>query len=102
MFSAMEARTSYKPWHDKSTGKTFLSYDSGNACITTFTSSTKYLDSATTVQSAILLQRPQLPTWHHQEEDKTYKYYLTRMGKVVIATGLIVKEISIIPLLATA
>ncbi len=29
IFSAMEICTSYKPWHDKSTGKTFLKYDSG-------------------------------------------------------------------------
>ncbi|HUK99812.1 MAG TPA: MarR family transcriptional regulator [Nitrospirota bacterium] len=29
IFSAMEACTSYKPWHDKNTGKTFLKYDSG-------------------------------------------------------------------------
>ncbi len=32
---------------------------------------------------------------------KTYKYYLTRLGKAVIATGLIIKEMSIIPQLAT-
>lgn len=29
IFSAMETCTSYKPWHDKITGKTFLTYDSG-------------------------------------------------------------------------
>lgn len=29
IFSAMEACTSYKPWHDKKTQKTFLKYDSG-------------------------------------------------------------------------
>jgi len=29
VFTAMEACTSYKPWHDKKTGKTFLKYDSG-------------------------------------------------------------------------
>ena len=29
IFSAMEACTSYKPWHDKKTGKTYLKYDSG-------------------------------------------------------------------------
>jgi len=29
IFSAMEACTSYRPWHDKITGKTFLTYDSG-------------------------------------------------------------------------
>jgi len=29
IFSAMEACTSYKPWHDKNSGKTFLRYDSG-------------------------------------------------------------------------
>lgn len=29
IFSAMEACTSYKPWHDKKTGKTYLQYDSG-------------------------------------------------------------------------
>lgn len=29
IFSAMEACTSYKPWHDKKTGKTFLKYNSG-------------------------------------------------------------------------
>lgn len=29
IFSAMESCTSYKPWHDKATGKTFLKYDSG-------------------------------------------------------------------------
>ena len=29
IFSAMESCTSYKPWHDKKTGKTFLKYDSG-------------------------------------------------------------------------
>jgi hypothetical protein len=29
IFSAMEACTSYKPWHDKGTGKTYLRYDSG-------------------------------------------------------------------------
>lgn len=29
IFSAMETCTSYKPWHDKATGKTFLTYDSG-------------------------------------------------------------------------
>jgi len=29
IFSAMEACTSYKPWHDKTTGKVFLTYDSG-------------------------------------------------------------------------
>ena len=29
IISAMEACTSYKPWHDKKTGKTFLKYDSG-------------------------------------------------------------------------
>ena len=29
IFSAMEACTSYKPWHDKKTGKTSLKYDSG-------------------------------------------------------------------------
>jgi hypothetical protein len=29
IFSAMETCTSYEPWHDKATGKTFLKYDSG-------------------------------------------------------------------------
>jgi hypothetical protein len=29
IFSAMETCTSYKPWHDKKTGKTSLRYDSG-------------------------------------------------------------------------
>ncbi len=29
IFSAMEACSSYKPWHDKTTGKTFLKPDSG-------------------------------------------------------------------------
>jgi hypothetical protein len=29
IFSAMESCTSYKPWHDKNTGNTFLKYDSG-------------------------------------------------------------------------
>ena len=29
IFSAMEQCTSYKPWHDKTTGKTSLKYDSG-------------------------------------------------------------------------
>ncbi len=29
IFSAMESCTSYKPWHDKKTHKTFLKYDSG-------------------------------------------------------------------------
>ena len=29
IFSAMEACTSYKPWHDKKTGRTYLKYDSG-------------------------------------------------------------------------
>ena len=29
IFSAMEACTSYKPWHDKKSGKTYLKYDSG-------------------------------------------------------------------------
>ena len=29
IFSAMESCTSYKPWHDKATGKTYLKYDSG-------------------------------------------------------------------------
>lgn len=29
IFSAMETCTSYKPWHDKNTGKTSLKYDSG-------------------------------------------------------------------------
>jgi len=29
IFSAMESCTSYKPWHNKETGKTFLRYDSG-------------------------------------------------------------------------
>jgi hypothetical protein len=29
IFSAMEACTSYRPWHDKKTGKTFLKFDSG-------------------------------------------------------------------------
>ncbi len=29
IFSAMETCTSYKPWHDKQTGKTFLKTDSG-------------------------------------------------------------------------
>jgi hypothetical protein len=29
IFSAMESCTSYKPWHDKKSGKTFLKYDSG-------------------------------------------------------------------------
>ncbi len=29
IFSAMEPCTSYKPWHDKRTGKTYLKYDSG-------------------------------------------------------------------------
>lgn len=29
IFSAMEACTSYKPWHDKKNGKTYLQYDSG-------------------------------------------------------------------------
>ncbi|MDA8139219.1 MAG: hypothetical protein M0036_11265 [Desulfobacteraceae bacterium] len=29
IFSAMEACTSYKPWHDKTTGRTFLKPDSG-------------------------------------------------------------------------
>lgn len=29
IFSAMESCTSYKPWHDKESGKTFLKYDSG-------------------------------------------------------------------------
>jgi DNA-binding MarR family transcriptional regulator len=29
IFSAMESCTSYKPWHDKTTGKTFLKRDSG-------------------------------------------------------------------------
>lgn len=29
IFSAMESCTSYKPWHDKTTHRTFLKYDSG-------------------------------------------------------------------------
>ena len=29
IFSAMEPCTSYKPWHDKQTGQTYLKYDSG-------------------------------------------------------------------------
>lgn len=29
IFSAMESCMSYRPWHDKKTGKTFLKYDSG-------------------------------------------------------------------------
>ena len=29
IFSAMESCTSYKPWHDKESGKTILKYDSG-------------------------------------------------------------------------
>lgn len=29
IFSVMEPCTSYKPWHDKKTGQTFLKYDSG-------------------------------------------------------------------------
>lgn len=29
IFSAMETCNTYKPWHDKNTGKTFLKYDSG-------------------------------------------------------------------------
>ncbi len=29
IFSAMESCNSYKPWHDKQTGKTFLKWDSG-------------------------------------------------------------------------
>lgn len=29
VFSAMETCTSYKPWHNKSTGQTFLRYDTG-------------------------------------------------------------------------
>ena len=29
IFSAMEPCTSYKPWHDKNSGRTFLKYDSG-------------------------------------------------------------------------
>jgi hypothetical protein len=29
IFSAMEACMSYKPWHDKKTGNTFLKYDNG-------------------------------------------------------------------------
>jgi hypothetical protein len=29
IFSAMEVCTSYKPWHDKKTKKTFLKYDTG-------------------------------------------------------------------------
>ena len=29
IFSAMETCTSYRPWHDKATGKTFLKHDSG-------------------------------------------------------------------------
>lgn len=29
IFSAMETCTSYKPWHDKNTGQTYLRYDSG-------------------------------------------------------------------------
>ncbi len=29
IFSAMETCTSYKPWHDKATGQTYLRYDSG-------------------------------------------------------------------------
>ena len=33
---------------------------------------------------------------------KTYKYYLTRIGKAVIAAGLIIKEMSITPVLAKA
>jgi hypothetical protein len=33
IISVMEACTSYKPWHDKVTGKTFLKYDQGK-CLT--------------------------------------------------------------------
>lgn len=29
IFSSMESCTSYRPWHDKKTGKTYLKYDSG-------------------------------------------------------------------------
>jgi hypothetical protein len=29
IFSAMETCTSYKPWHDKNSGKTYLKYDTG-------------------------------------------------------------------------
>lgn len=32
IFSAMEACTSYKPWHNRVTGQTFLRYDTGK-CI---------------------------------------------------------------------
>ena len=34
IFSAMEQCNSFKPWHDKTTGKTFLKPDGVNVCIT--------------------------------------------------------------------
>lgn len=49
ILSAMEPCSTYKPWHDKRTCKTFLKPDDGNACITTSTSSTKNLGCATCV-----------------------------------------------------
>ena len=42
VISAMEACASYKPWHDKASGRTFLKPDAASACTTTFTSSIRW------------------------------------------------------------
>ena len=49
IFSAMEACMSYKPWHDKKTGSTFLKYDNGKCLHYYFYLSIKSLDFVTCV-----------------------------------------------------
>ena len=46
IFSAMEPCTSYRPWHDKESGHTYLSLTAASVCTTTSTSSTPSLVSA--------------------------------------------------------
>jgi hypothetical protein len=63
LLSAMEACTSYRPWHDKASGKTSLNPIRVNACITTFTSS----------GVAVELQRERTPGWHPQVEQAEHR-----------------------------
>jgi hypothetical protein len=59
----------------------------------------RYLSAKTSAQVSRLLKRPHLHGLI-RKADRAYKYYLTLFGKQVIATGLKLRELVVIPQLA--
>lgn len=108
----MEACSTFKPWHNKSSGKTFLKPDQSKCLHYYFylmdeelgrgfqnKSLRRHLTAKTMAQMSRTPKRLRLHGLI-KKIGRTYKYYLTSFGKHVIATGFKLKHLVIIPGLA--